>query len=87
MALRVHDGIWQVTNFCPLEDNVKKRKGEACHANKNVWMKQKGSFNSIFKFDLEDYFPPAGVTEFDLAPLVADGVMRENVCRDFFKSI
>ena len=42
---------------------------------------------SLVVFDLEDYFPPAGVTEFDLAPLVADGVMRENVCREFFKSI
>jgi len=31
---------------------------------------------SLVVFDLEDYFPPAGVMEFDLAPLGVDGVMR-----------
>tara|TARA_B100000780_G_scaffold279188_1_gene256292 strand:- start:2128 stop:2634 length:507 start_codon:yes stop_codon:yes gene_type:complete len=43
--------------------------------------------STLVVFDLEDYFPPAGVAEFDLAPLVSDGVMREKTCREFFKSL
>ncbi len=32
---------------------------------------------SLVVFDLEDYFPPAGISEFDLAPMLDNGVMRE----------
>lgn len=39
---------------------------------------------SLVVFDLEDYFPPAGISEFDLAPMLDNGVMREKKCRDFF---
>ena len=37
---------------------------------------------SLVVFDLEDYFPPAGISEFDLAPMLENGVMREKKCRD-----
>ena len=32
---------------------------------------------SLVVFDLEDYFPTAGISEFDLAPMLDNGVMRE----------
>jgi hypothetical protein len=42
---------------------------------------------SLVVFDLEDYFPPVGVKTLDLAPLAANGIIRESEARDFISRL
>lgn len=41
---------------------------------------------SLVVFDLEDYFPPAGVRSLDIAQLAEGGIFRESTAREFFNA-
>ncbi|MDG1253207.1 MAG: DUF2480 family protein [Schleiferiaceae bacterium] len=43
--------------------------------------------DSLLVFDLEDYFPPAGIQTLDMAQLAEGGIFRETTAREFFNAL